>query len=303
MERIVRTLADRQYGVIARQQLLGSGVSAGTVESYVERGWLIPIHAGVYAFGHHNVTSRGHLLAAVLACGPTALLSHQSAGALWNLRATGQTKTDVTVPGSSRKAQAGIRVHRTRHLHPEDIAAIGGIPTTSLARTILDLAGVLEAEQRLEVIEEADRLEILDFSPLSRAIDRRPNAQGVGHLRRIIREYAGAPHIRSRLERRFFALIRKAGLPVPQLNCKVAGYIVDAYWPQWHLVVELDGRAFHLSPRQFETDRVRDAALQRLGIRILRVTYRRLETEPAAIIDDIRALAALGMADQGRAVR
>ncbi len=290
---LIERLAGRQYGVVTRAQLLAFGVSERTIDRWIRQRRLIPIHAGVYAVGHRILTPRGHLLAAVLACGPTAVLSHMSAGALWNLLATAQTRTDVTVPGTSRKSQSGIRVHRTRHLDPEDIAAIGGIPVTSLARTVVDLAGVLRPQQRLEVIEEADRLEILDFAAVQRAIDRRPMVKGVAHLRRIIDEYTEAPNTRSRLERDFLALITEAGLPKAQLNTKIAGMTVDVYWPEWRLVVELDSRAYHLTPRQFETDRIRDARVQRLGIRILRITRRRLKTAPDAVLADIRALAAL----------
>lgn len=290
---LIERLAGRQYGVVTRAQLLAFGVSERTIDRWIRQRRLIPIHAGVYAVGHRILTPRGHLLAAVLACGPTAVLSHMSAGALWNLLATAQTRTDVTVPGTSRKSQSGIRVHRTRHLDPEDIAAIGGIPVTSLARTVVDLAGVLRPQQRLEVIEEADRLEILDFAAVQRVIDRRPMVKGVAHLRRIIDEYTEAPNTRSRLERDFLALITEAGLPKAQLNTKIAGMTVDVYWPEWRLVVELDSRAYHLTPRQFETDRIRDARVQRLGIRILRITRRRLKTAPDAVLADIRALAAL----------
>jgi very-short-patch-repair endonuclease len=293
MSAVVRALAERQYGVVARWQLLGLGLSSATISSYVETGWLIPIHAGVYALGHRVLTLRGHLLAAVLACGPTALLSHKSAGGLWNLLATAQTSTDVTIPGTSHKPQPGIRVHRARHLHPEDIATVDDIPITSVARTVVDLGGVLRPQQRLEVIEQADRLEILDFAALQRAIDRRPMVRGAAHLRRIIDEYTEAPNTRSRLERDFLALITKAGLPTPQLNTEVAGMTVDAYWPEWRLVVELDSRAYHLNPRQFETDRIRDAKLQRLRLRSLRITERRMKTAPGQVLDDILTLSRL----------
>ena len=152
---------------------------------------------------------------------------------------------------------------------------------------------MLRPQRRLEVIEEADRLEILDFAALKRAIERSANVTGATHLRHILDDYTEPPDTRSRLERDFFALITTAGLPRPQLNHKIAGFTADVYWPQWRLVVELDGRGYHRSPRQFETDRLRDAALQRLGIRVLRITRHRLDTAPAAIIEDIRALAAL----------
>jgi very-short-patch-repair endonuclease len=293
MNAAIRTLAELQYGVVARPQLLAIGIPPRALDRYRAQDLLIPIYPGVYALGHRVLHPRGHFMAAVLACGAGALLSHKSAGSLWGLLATAQAKVDVTIPGTSRDPYPGIRRHRTRHLDPEDIAVVDGIPITSLARTIVDLASVLRPQRCLEVIEEADRLEILDFAGLQRAIDRRPNVKGVAHVGHIIREYTEAPDIKSQLERDFLALITKAGLPKPQLNTKVAGLTVDVYWPRWRLVVELDSRAYHLNPRQFENDRLRDAKVQRLDLRVLRVTRRRLRTDPAAIIEDIHALAAL----------
>ncbi len=293
MEETIRTLTERQRGVVTRRQLQALGLSEAGIRWRLERGWLIRLHPSVYTLGNRILAPRGHLLAAVLAGGPEALLSHKSAGSVWGLLASTQASVDVTIPGTSRDPYPGIRRHRTRRLHPEDISANDGIPVTSVARTILDLAGVLRPQQLLEVIEQADRLEILDFAALRRAIDRRPNVRGVAHLGHIIREYAGVPDTKSQLERDFLALITEVGLPRPLLNTKVAGLTVDVYWPQWGLVVELDSRAYHLNPRQFEADRIRDAKIQRLDLRGLRVTNRRMRTAAGEVIEDIYALAAL----------
>lgn len=288
----VRDLAERQHGVVARRQLLALGLGPRVIEREIGAGRFLRLYAGVYALGHGILTPQGRLMAAVLACGPTALLSHRTAAAQWELLSTGQTRVDLIVPGESRKPQAGIRVHRTRHLDPEDAAVLGGMPITSVARTIVDLTAVLRPQQELEVIEHADRAHLLNLLAVTRALDRRPHLRGAGHLRSIIEDYAGAPDIRSALERRFLTLIRKAGLPEPLLNARVAGFIVDVHWPQWRLVVELDSRGYHLSPRAFEADRVRDAKLQRLRITTLRITDKRMKSSPAEVIDDILALAA-----------
>jgi very-short-patch-repair endonuclease len=293
MDEAIRTMAERQYGVISLRQLRALGLSEKAIRCRVQRGLLLAIHPGVYAVGHRILTGRGHLLAAVLAAAPGALLSHRSAGAMWQLLHTSQSRVDVTVPGNSRHSQPGIRVHRARHLHSEEISAIDCIPVTSVPRTIMDLAGILRPQQELEVIEQANRLDILNFAALHRAIDRRPNIKGATHLRHILNDYTEAPDTRSKLERDFLALITKARLPKPQLNHKIGEFTVDVYWPQWRLVVEIDGRGYHLTPRQFENDRIRDAKLQRLGIRVLRITEKRMKTAPAAIIEDIHALAAL----------
>jgi Protein of unknown function (DUF559) len=292
MDRVVRTLAERQFGVVGRFQLLARGFSPATVCSYVDQGWLIPVYAGVYALGHRVLPPRGLLLAAVLAYGPHALLSHKCAGAEWQLLSTNQVNVDVTVPGTSRRSRRGIRVHRARQLHAEDVTKLHGIPITSVPRTIVDLGGVLTPRRHLEVIEQADRERVLDLVAVQRTLARRPHVRGAASLRRILADYTGAPDTRSILERRFLALIERAGLPRPRLNFKIGDLTVDACWPQWRLVVEIDSRAYHLGPRAFEADRLRDAKLQRLGYRVLRVTSRRMAT-PQQVLDDTLALAAL----------
>ena len=181
----------------------------------------------------------------------------------------------------------------TDKFHREDVDGVDGIPVTSVARTILDLAAVLTSTQLRRVIEQADRSGVLNLLALQRALDRRPRANGSRQLRAILRDYTGAPPTRSVFERAFLELIERAGLPKPLVNAKLAGLEPDIYWPQWKLVVELDSRGFHSDPRTFESDRIRDARLQRLGLRVLRITWKRLKQEPQAVIDDVLALARL----------
>lgn len=290
---LIAATADKRDGIVTRLRLLALGLTPAAVDWRLANRRLIHMYDGVYAVGHRILTPNGHRRAAVLACGPAAVLSHKSAGALWGLLTTSQTKHDVTVPGTSRKPQRGIRVHRTRSLHPDDVTTRDGIPVTSVARTIVDLAGVLRPSQLLAVIEQAERERLLNIGQIQQALDRRPNAKGSKRLRRILGGYTGVAPTRSELERRFLALVTKAGLPAPLVNTKVAGLEVDIYWPQWRLVVELDGRGYHSGPRSFETDRIRDARLQRARCRVLRVTSKRMQKQPQAVVGDIRALAAL----------
>jgi hypothetical protein len=156
-----------------------------------------------------------------------------------------------------------------------------------VARTILDLASQPNDDRLTRLIEDADRKQRFDLRALDRAIARRPNAAGVRRLKAALAAYRGPADTRSKLERDFRALIAKAGLPEPGYNVLVAGLTVDVYWPQWKLVVELDGEPYHTSPSAFETDRIRDAILQKAGLRVLRVTGKRLENEPAAVLADI----------------
>jgi hypothetical protein len=286
-------LADRQHGVFAVWQLSAAARDLNAIHYRKRTGRLRQLHHGVYAYGHRRLTADGHRLAAVLACGPTAVVSHVSAAAIWELIQTSQTRIDITVPGTSRCSRKGIRVHRARRLRPEDVTTVNGVPVTTVTQTLLDVAAGLNRNRLRRAVEQADRSGVLNFGALRHAIERMPARKGTAKLRTILADYTGPVLTRSELERRFLELVEAAGLPKPLVNVKVAGFEVDFYWPQWRLVVELDSRAFHLDPRTFEGDRLRDARLQRARCRVLRLTDRRITGSPKAVIADIRALAAL----------
>ncbi len=146
------------------------------------------------------------------------------------------------------------------------------------------------SDQLIYLIENADRRHLLDLKALDRAIARRPRTAGTRRLNKALAAYRGPADTRSKLERDFRKLIAKAGLPEPQFNVLVAGVTVDVYWPKWKLVVELDGEPYHANPRKFETDRIRDATLQKIDQRVLRVTGDRLDNEPEAVLADVLAL-------------
>ena len=272
---------------MATWQLLALGLSYQDIYYRARMGRLHRIHRGVYAVGYRKLTRYGHWMAAVLAYGPDALLSYRSAAALWSI-GPGFWKYEVTTR-DARRSRKGFRAH-TATLHPEDVTTHDGIPVTSVARTILDLAAYLNRDALTRAIEDADRKQRLDLTQLDRAMKRRPHAAGTRKLRNILATYRGPADTRSKLERDFRALIAKAGLPEPQYNVLLAGLTVDVYWPQWKLVVELDGEPYHKNPRRFETDRIRDATLQKHDVRVLRVTGNRLDTAPADVIEDILAL-------------
>ncbi len=288
IERAIGALAESQHGVVAIWQLLALGLGPDAIQYRVSIGRLHRIHHGVYAVGHRKLTRHGHWMAAVLAYGPHAVLSHKTAAALWGI---GQSsyKIDVTTPHSKR-GRATIRAH-TAKLHPEEDRAIrDGIPVTSVARTILDLAAQLAPDPLTRLIEESDRRQLFDLRALDRAIARRPRGAGAAKLNAVLAAYRGTPDTRSKLERDFRKLIADAGLPEPQFNVLVCGLTVDIWWPQWKLVVELDGEPYHTRPRAFETDRIRDATLQKADIRVLRVTGDRLDNAPADVLADVLAL-------------
>lgn len=233
-------------------------------------------------------------MAAVLACGCNAVLSHRGAASLWELHVGSGAALDVTVSGRSRYGRPGIALHRVRDLCPDDVVRRDGIPVTTVARTLLDLAEVLQPRQLERVFEEAEQLRILDVRAVRQLCRRSPGRRGLRPLAALLaRDHLASEDTRSELERRFIDLCRSAGLPRPAVNAVIAGFEVDAVWPSARVVVELDGFRFHRTRAAFERDRVRDAALQLAGYRVLRVTHRRLEKEPVAVAEAVRSLLAV----------
>jgi len=168
---------------------------------------------------------------------------------------------------------------------------VDGIPVTSVARTIVDLAASLKPDQLLDVIDSAVRAELFDQAALERAIARTPHRRGVKKLRTLLVDYRGAPDLRSKFEKRFRHRLRATpGLPEALHGRQVAGHEADVYFPQFKLVIELDSRGYHLTPRAFESDAVRDAARLKQGIATLRVTDKRFDADPDAVIQDVLAL-------------
>jgi predicted transcriptional regulator of viral defense system len=275
-----------QHGVVAAWQLVIAGYSHRAIHDRARAGRLHRIHRGVYSVGHGRPTPRGRWMAAVLACGREAVLSHRSAAALWDIRPSPSVRAgiDVTAPGRSRRGRAGIALHSVRTLDPRDRAILDGIPVTSLHRTLLDYAELASPRQLTAAFEAAERRDLLDLAEIDELIARSPGRRGIKRLRALAEDHRGpAPDTRSELEARFLGLIRDAGLPEPGVNVVVAGVTVDFYWPQARLVVEIDGWAFHRSHRAFEDDRDRDAKLQLAGCDVLRFTKLGLDRAPAAV--------------------
>lgn len=292
-DRRVADLAAAQHGVADHGQLVALGIGADAIHYRLEAGRLHQLHRGVYAVGHRLVTAHGRWMAAVLACGPGALLSHLSAAALWAIRPSTRAIVDVTA-ARSRHGHSGIAVHRSRSLHPEDSALCEGIPVTSIARTLLDLAEVVSRQDLARAVEATERLRLFDLGAIERLLARSGGRRGIKPLRAVLREYRAAPFTRSGLELEFLAVCEAHGLPRPETNVLVEGFEVDAVWREQRLVVELDSRAFHDTAAAFERDRLRDAALLLAGYRVLRITWGRLHSEPAVVADTVRRLLAAG---------
>jgi very-short-patch-repair endonuclease len=278
----VAALARRQHGVVSRAQLTELGIGDDAIDYRLGTGRLHSVFRCVYAVGHEALPPRGRDMAAVLTCGPNAVLSHRSAAALWGIRRTSRTWVDVSAT-RSREGQDGIDLHRIRSLQEQDRAVIDGIPVTGLARTYLDLAEVVPPRHVQRAMEEGDRLQIFDLRAVQDVCERSPGRHGVKTLRALMQDAEETPHTRQELERFFLDVCKQHGLPRPAVNAVVEGYEVDAVWRRQRLVVELDGWEFHRSRRSFERDRERDAVLQLAGYRVIRITYRRLTREPAEV--------------------
>jgi hypothetical protein len=282
-------LAQRQHGRVAHRQLLALGFTRSAIGRRIDSGELVSVHPRVYAVGHDVRTAEAAWMAAVLAAGPRALLSHRSAAAAWDLRRTSSGLVEVTAVSRSRRSLRGVRVHQTRGFHPHDVACIKSIPVTSLARTLLDNAEVLPLRQVIRMIEEAERLQIFDLKALEGLIERSRGRHGIKPLRAAISEVNGEPaRVNSDWERDFLDFCDDYGLPRPELNVIVEGYEVDALWRDQKLIVELDSWGHHRHRSAFENDRRKYGALQLAGYLVLPITWRRLEEEPEEVACMIR---------------
>lgn len=280
-------MAEPQHGVVARRQILDAGVGRRIVERRLEAGRLHVVQRGVYAVGHRVLTREGQWMAAVLAAGPQAALSHRSAAALWMLCSS--TKLEVTVP--SGRTRPGIMIHRAI-VPADELTTERGIPVTTVPRTLLDLAGLVPRHQVERAINEADVRRLHDPLSLADLLDRYPRRRGAATIRSILRD--GVTVTRSELEARFLSCLRRSGLPLPEVNAPlhVAGRWIecDCLWRDRGLIVELDGWAAHGTAAAFERDRARDRILQAHGWRLARITWRQLRDDGHAVAYDLSAL-------------
>src|SRR4051794_23308870 len=245
---VLARLAARQHGVVGLRQLRHHGFTASGVRSRVARGRLHRVHRGVYAVGHPLLSTEGRWMAAVLACGPGALLSHGSAASLWGLRRSARARIDVISTGQRGAKRAAIDAHSGATLHPAEATVHDGIPCTTVARTLVDLADVLDRRGLERACEQAEMLRLFDADALADVLSRAGGRRGAARLSAIVAELRpGATLTRSELEERFLALCRSAGVTQPLVNVRVevdGGTLeVDFLWRDERLVVETDGHA------------------------------------------------------------
>jgi predicted transcriptional regulator of viral defense system len=296
VDALIAEIARRQHGVIAREQLRALGLSPNAIHRRVAAGRLIPVHRGVYAVGHALLGDKGRWMAAVVACGPAAVLSHRSAAALWELRPSSRARIDVSSPGRRGRTLGGIEAHRGDTLRLADIAAVDEIPCTSIARTLLDLADVTTRRDLERACDQAEIRRLFDLRALDDVLARAAGRHGAPLLQAILADLRfGASITRSELEERFLQICTAAGLPTPQVNAWLQlpdgnGLRPDFLWADHRLIAETDSRMFHDSHRRFEHDRRRDQVLTIARWRVIRFTWRQVFHEPAQVATTLRAL-------------
>ena len=291
-------LADRQHGVVSLSQLQFLGLSAAGVRSRVRSGRLHRKHRGVYAVGRARLTRDGNWMAAVLAYGPRAVLSHRSAAALWGLRPDNRATIDITVPATSARSRPGITAHASITLSPADVTIRDGIPCTTVARTLLDLADEVDRRALERAVEQSEILQLFDLRAVHAVLDAANGRRGAGALREvlaILEPVTGLPE--SANEERFLALCRAAGLPRPEAGVWLTlprgdRIRFDFFWRSAGVAIECDSWEFHGTRQAFERDRARDADAAALGIQTIRFTWRHLTHEPERVIPVVAAVLA-----------
>jgi very-short-patch-repair endonuclease len=283
-------LAGRQHGVVARSQLLALGMNEDAIQHRVERGRLHRLWRGVYAVGRSETSERGRWIGAVLRCGPDALLSHRSAAALWGMRLRQPAQTEVVVPGDVLRRVPGILVHRRAGLDSASRRVVDGIPLTDSVTTLVDLATCLSRDRLEFAVNEADRLDLIDPEALLEAIGAQRSRPGCGALRKLLERQAFR-RTDSGLERKFLSLVRATGLPLPDTQAIVNGFRVDFYWPQFGLVVEVDGLRYHRTTGEQTTDLRRDQVHSAAGLTSLRFSEGQVRDEPSRVQATLAAVA------------
>jgi very-short-patch-repair endonuclease len=287
--------------VVADWQLLRLGISRARIDHWLRRGRLHSVYRGVYALGHPLLGEKGWLWAALLACGPEAVISHRSATKLWGIRPNNRPAIDVTVPGRTRHRRKGIDIHLVRHLDRREVTTVDGIPVTTVARTLLDMAEVIPKSQLPRAISEADYLRLLDLNAVNDVLSRSNGRRGQRPLTVALTDAVSREKTHSHLEEAFLEFCGQRGIPRPKVNTGIDGREVDMVWPEHGLIVELDGYQAHRTRRAFEADRRRDAAhLLNHDLRTIRVTQRWLTREPDDLERTLKRALRLGHANTHR---
>ena len=283
--RVIWRLVFAQRGAISRDQLLAFGLTRHAIQHRVDRGRLVVEWPGVYRVGQRPLDRDGRFVAAVLACGPGAILSHASAAELWGIHRSTGGPIHISIPATRRIRLKGITAHRRNPLPAATTKS--AIPLTQPLFTLVDLASSLAAELLTAAINEADRLGLIDHDELVALVESLSGRSGIRKLRAILGTHARTD---SNLERTFLALVNRANLPRPETQLEILGFRVDFAWPEIALVVETDGLTYHRTPSQQAADRKRDQVLMAAGLTCLRFTNAQIRSEPNGVIATLRSV-------------
>lgn len=295
-ERALAELAGRQCGVVARWQMVSLGFGSDAITHRLAVGRLHIVFAGVYAVGHPAIGREGRWMAAVLASGEGAVLSHRSAACLWGLRIEAPVADEVTISRSTGHIR-GLCRHRSI-LRSDELAVRDRIPITCVARTLFDIAARSTPWEFERAVREAEFLRLPQAPSLEEVYERRRGRRGAKLVRATLESLARLPGgtSRSGLEDRFLRFVYRVGLPAPETNVLLrlesATYEADCVWREQRVIAELDGHQAHGTRSAFERDRERDRRLQVQGWRVIRITWRHLD-QPESLARDLRGLLAL----------
>jgi predicted transcriptional regulator of viral defense system len=294
---ILAYLASRAHGVVTRGELAGAGVTRAEIERRLRNGALIRVHRGVFRVGHQSPSLEARYIAAVKACGEGSLLAGSAAAHLFGLLKRPPSSPEVLAP--TQRRIKGVITHRARRSDLADATEWRGIPITTVQRTLVDLAAVLEEDQLARAVHEADVRHHTTPKQVEQFLSRRHNWPGARKLRRVL--WGDAPVTLSRLESRFLHVLRAASLPQPETNRRADRHYVDCRWPEHHLTVELDSYRYHHSRHAWEQDREREREARARGDEFRRYTWLDVDEEPAPMLADLRQLlASQGTAPSGR---
>jgi very-short-patch-repair endonuclease len=285
-DRIVASIAGRQHGVVARRQLLAAGISARWIEQRLGKGLLIQAYRGVYRVGHAAPSMEAAYMAAVLACGDGSVLRGRAAACLLGLiRSHPAPAPEVSAPKQRQIARIETRFERGGS---RDRTTWKGIPVTTPARTIVDLAAVVSAGELARIVHEAGIRHGTTPEEIAEVLQRRPTSRGAATLREIL--FGDQGKLLSKLERAFIRLLKSAELPLPVTNRLAGGRLVDCRWPDQKLTVELDGYRYHRSRHAWERDRQREREAYARGDQFRRYTWGDVVERPEPSLRELRAV-------------
>jgi very-short-patch-repair endonuclease len=284
------TLAERQHDVISRNQLLALGFTRHAINHRLDTGRLHPVFRGVYAVGRPRLSRLGHWMAAILACGQEAVLSHRSAAALWGILPAAAEHIDVSLPAPGDRRRPGVVVHRRQSLTQADVTRHHRIPVTTIVATLIDVAPGLTRGELEGATSAADKLDLIDPEALRTALEHIGHRPGAPKLRDSLDRHTYVM-TDTELERRLLPIARRAGLPIPLTQVYVNGYKADFYFPDLGMLIETDGLRYHRTPAQQAEDRRRDQAHTAAGLVPLRFTRAQVRFEPGHVEEILTAVA------------